>query len=66
MLRLGPCRQVSLTLLLGDRLSRAAPFLWAVFFFFFLGSDVAPLGSVDPRQWEKQTPTVIDPRMGEP
>ena len=35
MLRLAPCRQLSLTILLGDCVSRAAPFLWAVFFFFF-------------------------------
>ena len=36
MLRLAPCRQISLTLLPGDRVSRAAPFLWAVFVFFKL------------------------------
>ena len=50
MLRLAPCRQLSLTILLGDCVSRAAPFLWAVFFFFFFffSSDMAPLGGMDP------------------
>ena len=67
MLRLAPCRQLSLTILLGDCVSRAAPFLWAVFFFFFFSSDMAPLGGMDPLQWEKQTPIVIiDLRMGVP
>ena len=66
MLRLAPCRQISLTLLPGDHVSRAAPFLWAVFV-FFLSSDVAPLGGVDSRQWEKQMPAVIiNLRMGAP
>lgn len=45
-----PCGEVSLSAHPG-RLSRAAPFL-----FCFFSSDVAHLGSVDPRQCEKQKP----------